>query len=489
MPQAVKVGLFMTVALVIAAYLILRIEDLNPFAEAAERVDAVFDSVAGLDDKATVRVAGVRVGRVDGIGLEGRRARVTLLLERPVELTEGTLARISNMGLLGDKYVELVLGPPGAAPLPPGSVLPGETPISFDDAMAKFETIGESIEQVTGSLTGEGESSISRLLDNLEATSAEIRALVAMNRQQISSTVANFESFSGTLARELPGLARRLDTLVAQVTEVVADNRDELAGSLGNIEEVTGDLKISVAHLNTITGKLASGEGTLGKLISSDEAHDELVSTLKTIEGGVGTLSETLGRAAKLELDLGLQGYYLFDRSESESAFHLDIDPAATGSRKIYRVGLVNNVAGDIRSKTQTITTTRDDDSTETEVIETFSREDKAVVSALLGLRLENETRLWGGLIEDEFGVQVEHPFFDRRAWLDVQAFDFDREGDRDVHLRLSGRYYLSPNLYVVGGYDDPLEGEFDSLFVGGGLRWTDDNLKYLLGTLPLGGL
>lgn len=61
-------------------------------------MDALFDSVAGLDDKSAVRVAGVRVGRVDGIRLEGRRARVTLLLETPMTLVEGTRALVSNMG-------------------------------------------------------------------------------------------------------------------------------------------------------------------------------------------------------------------------------------------------------------------------------------------------------------------------------------------------------------------------------------------------------
>lgn len=489
MGQAVKVGIFMTVALAVAAYLILRIEDFNPFAEGQRRVDAEFRSVAGLDDKASVRVAGVRVGRVDGIGLEGRQARVTLLLEQPLELTEGTRARIANMGLLGDKYVELVLGPAGAPLLPDGAVIPGETPVSFDDAIAKLDSIGDSIQQVTGSLTGgEGqETPISRMIANLEATSSEIRELVAINRDQVSATVANFESFSATLARELPLLARQLEGLVQRVDRVVDDNRDELAGSLENIEEVSAGLKVSVANVNDITGKLASGEGTLGKLIYSDEAHTSLVSTLDSIEGGVATLSDTLGRAAKLKLDLGLQGYYLFDRSESESAFNLEIDPAATGSRKLYRVGLVNNLAGDELSKTQQVTVTNPDGTVETTTIETFTTEDKAVLSALLGLRLDNGARLWGGLIEEEFGVEVNYPFFDRRLWIDAQAFDFDRRADRNPHLRLSGRYFLNPNIFVVGGYDDPLESDFDSFFLGGGLTWTDENLKYLLGSIPAG--
>lgn len=488
MTQAIKVGIFMTVALAIAAVFIWRIEDINPFARGQRRVDAVFDSVAGLDDKAAVRVAGVRVGRVDGIGLEGGRARVTLLIEQPLDLTEGARAKIANMGLLGDKYVELIPGPPGAPPLAEGVVLAGETPVSFDEAMAKLDDIGSSIQRVTGSLTGEGadETPVGRLLGSLEATADEIRLLVEMNREQISGTVRNFEDFSGTLARELPVLAERLEALVAQISEVVAENRGQLAGSLSNIEEVTAGLKTSVANFNQISGKIASGEGTIGKLVASDEAHSELMSTLDSIEGGVGTLTDTLGRVQKLKLDLGLEGYYLTDQSESHSTFSLDLDPG-TGSNRLYRIGLVDAPAGEKRTKIQTITTTNPDGTTEVRTVETFTREDTAVLSALLGFRLDRDVRLWGGLIEEDFGVQVEYPFLQRRLWLDLQAFDFDRENDRNPHLRFLTRYYVHPNLYLMGGYDDPLESDLDSIFFGGGLRWGDDNLKYLLGSVPRG--
>src|SRR5262245_61123796 len=105
MPNLVRVGIVATLCLVILAVFIWKIEDLNPFGVKGQRVDALFRSVAGLDDKASVRLAGVRVGKVDGIGLDGRMARVSLVLDRPLPLTEGTIARIANLGLLGDKYV------------------------------------------------------------------------------------------------------------------------------------------------------------------------------------------------------------------------------------------------------------------------------------------------------------------------------------------------------------------------------------------------
>ncbi len=107
MAQTIKVGLFATLCLAILAVLIWKVEDINPFQKGGHRIYEVFPSVAGLDDKSAVRMAGVRVGRVDGITLaaDGRSAKLALQLEQPVSLTVGSVARIANLGLLGDKYV------------------------------------------------------------------------------------------------------------------------------------------------------------------------------------------------------------------------------------------------------------------------------------------------------------------------------------------------------------------------------------------------
>src|ERR1700712_1902536 len=131
MKSLVKIGVFATLCLVVLGVLIWKIEDINPFGTKGMHVRAVFDSVAGLDDKASVRIAGVRVGHVDGLGLQGTRARVNMVMERPIPLTVGTTARIANLGLLGEKYVELIPGPPTGAPLPENAVLVGTTPPSL----------------------------------------------------------------------------------------------------------------------------------------------------------------------------------------------------------------------------------------------------------------------------------------------------------------------------------------------------------------------
>ena len=65
------------------------------------------------------------------------------------------------------------------------------------------------------------------------------------------------------------------------------------------------------------------------------------------------------------------------------------------------------------------------------------------------------------------------------------EAFDFGRERDLDPHLRLTGQWNFLRNLYVKAGYDDPLVEEFRSPFVGVGIRWSDEDLKYLMGSIP----
>lgn len=490
MQAAVKVGLFTLLGLVVLFFLILRSEDIELFGPKGTTLEATFPSVAGLDDKAPVRIAGVRVGRVDGIGLDGQQAVVRIKLEQPVALPQGTQATIRNTGLLGDKYVELVLGPENAPPLPDGVRLRGTTPPGFDEAMAKLNQVADAIQGVTGQLGGgpNGEQRIAVILDNVAVLSADLRELVAANREAIGGTVRNFEAMSATLARELPRLADQLQQVLGQVDAVIAENRGDLRGSLQNVEQLTTKLQTSADNLNQITGRLARGEGSIGKLLTDDEAHDELVATLDSVQSGVATLSQSFGKITRMRLDLGLEGAYLEGPQESRTAFSLQLDPQNEARDRFYRVELVDDPRGRTRTKTETTTVIRDDGSRETTTTERTTTEDKLLLSAQFGFRLgAAQARL--GLIESTGGGAIDYGFFEDRLRLSLEAFDFGRENDLDPHLRLLGRYQLHPNLYVVGGYDDPLVSERESLFLGAGITWRDDDLKYLLGSVPLGGL
>ncbi|MEM6794440.1 MAG: MlaD family protein [Acidobacteriota bacterium] len=492
MSQAIKVGVFVIVCLAVLGVLVFKVEDLNLFGPEGRRVDILFDSVSGLADKAPVRVAGVRVGSVESVGLDGGRARVTVLLDTEVELTEGTTAAIANAGILGDKFIEIEPGRAGGAPLGAGAVLEGSTPVSFDQALARFDDLGKSLQRLSGDVSSQGDlgSQIRRLLDNLEATSGDIRDLVATNKSQVNSTIGNFDRFSATLADELPKLAEQISQLLDTVDQVVAENRGELRGSLENFREVTGQIQTSVDNLNDISSQIRSGEGTIGKLVYDDSAHESLVDTLGAVEEGVGTLNETLGRVQRLELDLGLEGVYYADveaeggEGDGGAALRLRL---SSHPRRFYEVGLVTTPQGSFEEETRVIETTLPDGTVETTRIVEQRTDDDFTITAQLGYRF-GDFQLRAGLIESEGGVGVDWHLFDRRLILSLEAFDFSRPSDLDPHLRLTTRFHLNPNVYLIGGYDDPLTDEFQSVFVGAGIRWKDEDLKYLIGSGALGG-
>ena len=53
--------------------------------------------------------------------------------------------------------------------------------------------------------------------------------------------------------------------------------------------------------------------------------------------------------------------------------------------------------------------------------------------------------------------------------------------------MKLYGRWNASPNLYMTGGVDDLLNPSLRSLFIGGGIRWKDEDLKAMLpGSIPI---
>jgi len=485
MSGTIKVGIFAVVALAVLGYLIFKVEDLRLFKEKGFRVEATFGSVAGLDDKANVRVAGVRVGRVDGIRLEGQEAVVTLLLATPLELTEGAYATVSSLGLLGDKFVELHLGTPGAPALAEDTALPGRTPLGFDDAIAQLSGLGTSLQDALAGFDPKASGDlVQRLLGNLESTSETIKALVESNRSQFSSTIGNFETFSQTLATELPKLTSQVERVLQQVEAVVADNRGSLGESMEHIAEVSGSMRTSIDNLNQITGRIAAGEGTIGKFVNSEEAHDQLTSTLSAVESGVATLSETIGRVQRMRLDLDINGFLLEESDDTLTAFTISLTPGE--SNRFYRIGAVDDPRGRLRIRNQIETVTGNDGIPMTTTTNTFVREEKITLAAQFGFRF-GLADLRAGIFESTGGAAIDYRLFDDRVRLSLEAFDFGREADLDPHLRLTGQWQLSPNVYVLGGYDDPLVTERDSLFVGGGVRWTDDDFKYLLGSLPVG--
>jgi len=144
----VLVGLFVLVGLTCLGYLAIRLGKLELFASQGYVVYGDFASVAGLKLGDPVEIAGVRIGRVEGIGLANDKARLTLRLSDGIKLQEDVIASVRARGLIGDKFV---LVSPGASDkiIPPGGkIRETASPPDIPDLIGKI---------VGGDLTSKGE--------------------------------------------------------------------------------------------------------------------------------------------------------------------------------------------------------------------------------------------------------------------------------------------------------------------------------------------
>lgn len=189
------------------------------------KVQAAFDNVAGLEEGATVRVGGVRVGTVEKILLPhqpGEKMRVELKLEQETHkvLRRDSIAAIETEGMLGSKYLALSFGTPQGQPLRDGDTIQSRPPFDFAEVAQKTSVMIDSVREaidsskvairhlneatddiksITGKIDG-GKGTIGALINdestyrNLNATTASLRDMVGEARTGIVSFQENMEA-------------------------------------------------------------------------------------------------------------------------------------------------------------------------------------------------------------------------------------------------------------------------------------------------------
>jgi phospholipid/cholesterol/gamma-HCH transport system substrate-binding protein len=508
MSSAAKVGVFMLIVLAILGYFILKIEDVQiGHGAGARKVTAIFDSVAGLDNKSAVRVAGVRVGKVSKIKLrDDGKAEVTLDIDPDVILHPGASARVANLGLLGEKYIELDSGPANAPAIPQEQsvVLKGSQPASMDDITNQVAAIANDVKAITASLRGAmsgpaGEQRLVDIVENVRTITAQVRDLIAANRTNVDATMMNARAITESLRVEIPRLAQSIDRMATQMNGTVGENREDVRHIVENLRTLSSDLKTTSDNLNAVTSQVRSGEGTVGKLLYSNEAHDRLTAALGSVESGVNELRNTLGRVGKMQLDLGLNGDYYAGlpasqdgadkQGSSRSAVWLRLTPNPERNR-FYNIELADTPYGKRNDKTIEETVTNPATGQSQTTITHQTRFDRSfLISAQAGWTLAPfAVRL--GMIDSTGGAGVDY-FLNNRIRVTGEAFDFGhRTGESNPHLRLYGEYVFrqekptTPTIFLRSGVDNVLN--HTAFTLGGGIRWRDDDLKYLLGSIPI---
>jgi phospholipid/cholesterol/gamma-HCH transport system substrate-binding protein len=461
-----KVGLLVLGGSVILLWMTMMVGKFEFGKPAGYRVTALFDTISGLDIKAAVRMAGVQIGTVEIVELDDSKAKVVLRINPDVKIPRGTEASVKTMGLLGDKYVDLVPPQHKAEQGPAARERSGyyrdgdriERSIAASDAdqlIGKLSAIADDIKQVTGSL---------RQVFGSERGAESMEDILHDLRQ----ATANIKDFSSTLRSDGSELVMRLNELVASLNGVVGENRDNLKVTVENIKEASKSAEMALASVENAARKIDKGEGTIGKLVNDDSMYNNIDSAAKGI-------TDYTSRIERLKTTLGFRSEYMFP--EFKNYFTFELKPRMD---QYYVLELVSDPFGKY-SRTETITTPPGN----AVVTETF--EDKLKFSIEFAKRYGN-LAFRMGLIESTGGVGADYYAFDDRIKFSIDAWNSNSNelNNERTHLKATVNYHLNNVLFVNAGYDNFLNVYRASPFLGIGLRFTDDDVKYLMGSVPI---
>ncbi|HYB81763.1 MAG TPA: MCE family protein [Mycobacterium sp.] len=250
----IGLSLFMIVALTLTwlVYVSLRRDVAGNTAHYA----AVFTDVYGLREGDDVRMAGVRVGRVEKIHLEGKFAKVSFMVQTEQRLFGNTVASVTYQNIVGQRYLGLSLGKQGgAAQLAPGSVIPLErTEPSFD-----VTALLDGYEPLFSLLNPRDADNLTKgVIQSLQGDTSSLATLISQTStltetfagrdQALGDVITNLNRVVGNLAQQNDNL----DGVITQARDMVSAldrRRPELVSSVGSLARVMGRLSTSAADV------------------------------------------------------------------------------------------------------------------------------------------------------------------------------------------------------------------------------------------------
>ena len=132
------VGLFVVAGLGCLAYLSVQLARVQLFGGNTYTLTAVFPTVSGLRNGASVEIAGVTVGHVQRVDLDGFDAVVTMRVRQDVQLSRDAIVSIRTRGLIGEKYLRVSQGADERTIPAGGRVREVEPPLDFEEMIGQL---------------------------------------------------------------------------------------------------------------------------------------------------------------------------------------------------------------------------------------------------------------------------------------------------------------------------------------------------------------
>jgi phospholipid/cholesterol/gamma-HCH transport system substrate-binding protein len=262
---------------------------------------AVLTDASQLKTGDSVRVAGIRVGTVNAVSLQpDNTVLVEFDADDNVALTTGSKAAVRYLNLVGDRYLELIIGPGSMGLLPPGSRIP------VDRTMPSLD-----LDLLLGGL-----KPVIRGLNprDVNALAAALLQVFQGQGQTLQSLLAKTSSFSNDVANKNEAVEKLIDNLNT-VVQTLAEQGDQFSGAIERLQRLVSDLSHDRDTIGDAIQALDTGTASVADLLGAARPPlagtvDQLNRLAPLLEKGNGFLDDALQRAPNNYRKIARTGAY-----------------------------------------------------------------------------------------------------------------------------------------------------------------------------------
>ncbi|WP_448517847.1 MlaD family protein [Rhodoflexus sp.] len=239
----------------------------------------VYDRVDGLTVSNQVQINGMSVGRVAAIKILQERSNqllVALDIQDDIQLGKGTIAQLSDNGLLGGKKIDLFVAFSDQK-LKKGDTLiarreSGMTEMLMERASPVIKGLDSTLVNINLLIKEYQGTSVEarRMITNIADASGQAKELLLTNNDKISLSISNLKELSERLLET----EKNIRPIIGKLN-VFADslNAMQLAATVNRANQTLESLQKNLQAIE-------QGQGTIGKLVATDSLHTNLNRTL-----------------------------------------------------------------------------------------------------------------------------------------------------------------------------------------------------------------
>jgi phospholipid/cholesterol/gamma-HCH transport system substrate-binding protein len=426
---------------------------------------AKFKDASGLPEGSAVVVAGLPIGEISSLSIEGRYARINLRIRDDIKVWENAVVAKKATSLLGNYYLEIDPGGPesldAAGKRVTHKVLASNEQIkkvveatSPDQLMRRIEESLPNVDKVLLSVRDLSEDlrrivngplkSIASRLDQLVQEEA---ATVSRILQRTDRTIARIEQITRDIRRVTGGADKKVNKILAEIDKASVEARKLMTSARSEVEQtgkkVRDKLDLVDDVLNSsasIAKKIDEPKGTLGKLVNDPAIADNIEEITDDAKGFLGTLF-------RMQTYVGLRSEFnVFARL----ARHYVTVELSTRPDKFYYIELEKGPRGNYPE----VELVFDPQINQNAWVRRSVIRDEVRFTFQFGKRYKWASFRYG-IKESTGGIGMDVNWFDDRLKMSVDLFD--ATFDQLPRLKIAAAYELFTHLYILAGIDEAL--------------------------------